>query len=180
MKKLLTLLGSVAIVGSSAAVAVACENRPFSALVKKSTESKPQTLDSSPEGIDGMVGDQPRDEDAIRKELEEKLREAKETVNKTMADFRSSQEKYSKLTAKYHRNGTGIDSTKADEIDKAESELGEAMRKYHAAKQKLEELKDYASNNGIIVEPKKEDQAGKEKEKVEPKKEDQAGKEKKK
>nr|VZK65393.1 hypothetical protein MF5292_00568 [Mycoplasma feriruminatoris]VZR75536.1 hypothetical protein MF5294_00566 [Mycoplasma feriruminatoris]VZR97955.1 hypothetical protein MF5293_00564 [Mycoplasma feriruminatoris] len=39
MKKLLTLLGSVAIVGSSAAVAVACETRALSSLVRRNGET---------------------------------------------------------------------------------------------------------------------------------------------
>ncbi|WP_265510068.1 lipoprotein [Mycoplasma mycoides] len=35
IKKLLTLLGSVAVIGSTAAVAIACEGKPLSVVISK-------------------------------------------------------------------------------------------------------------------------------------------------
>ncbi|WP_347938190.1 lipoprotein [Mycoplasma feriruminatoris] len=72
MKKLLTLLGSVAIVGSSAAVAVACENRPFT--FKASGEVKPQ---SQPQGDEVMLGDQPGAGEVSKEELIKELEKKK-------------------------------------------------------------------------------------------------------
>nr|VZS00425.1 hypothetical protein MF5582_00590 [Mycoplasma feriruminatoris] len=74
MKKLLTLLGSVAIVGSSAAVAVACENRPFSFKVKGEGTVTPE---NAAQNSDAMVGDQPSVGEMSKEELINELEKKK-------------------------------------------------------------------------------------------------------
>ncbi|WFQ95273.1 lipoprotein [Mycoplasma feriruminatoris] len=161
MKKLLTLLGSVAIVGSSAAVAVACETRPFTVRVNG-------RADVTPESSDVMVGDQPSVElsrEQLIEELDKKEKELKQKLGE-------ASRKYSGLTKKAGQ-GPIQDQNLADEIDKAEAEVATISREYTEVANKLKELKGLSTETPKAEPGKEKEKAepGKEKEKAEPGKE---------
>ncbi|WP_369024683.1 lipoprotein, partial [Mycoplasma capricolum] len=122
MKKLLTLLSSIGMVASPAAIAVACENKiPAISLntdnttsVKEKNETQPKEKQSEKaESVPQL--DQPSLEKSINKDKKEQLEEAKQAVKEA--------EEKAKLAKERYRNAfqTGSNSKEnLDEIDEAQ------------------------------------------------------------
>ncbi|CBW54101.1 Hypothetical protein, predicted lipoprotein [Mycoplasma mycoides subsp. capri LC str. 95010] len=160
MKKLLTLLGSVAVIGSTAAVAIACEGKPFTAL-KKGIESdiKSQNSEAS-ENREKMLADQPAEGE--NENLEKEIEEAEKAVKEAEKGLRKANQDYQDALKKGKPYETGNQDGKApkditDEIDKTEGELKNAIQKLKEAKEKLEKLKP--TNKELKSETSKEPKA---------------------
>ncbi|WP_265496738.1 lipoprotein [Mycoplasma mycoides] len=163
MKKLLTLLGSVAVIGSTAAVAIACEGKPLSVVVNKEAgkESKAQTLESTEktksEG-ENEVG-QPNNGETAK--LKKQIGEAEKAVEDAKKDYAEAKENQRKANQNYQnaleKGKPYKEKEKAgqvpkeiwDEIQKTENELSSVAKKYteaelklKAAKEKLQKLRD--------------------------------------
>ncbi|KEZ18632.1 lipoprotein [Mycoplasma capricolum] len=142
MKKLLTLLGSVGLVASTTAIAVACKNKiPAISLSTDKNSNKEKSEDqlkekSSKRTENAPQADQPKveelDEDAKKKEVDE----AKEAVKKAEEKFKLAQEKYKNALKKGDRSKEKT----LDEIDATQEEFEKTLKDLEVAKKNLEKL----------------------------------------
>ncbi|WP_265503568.1 lipoprotein, (VlcA) [Mycoplasma mycoides] len=135
-------MGSVAVIGSTAAVAIACEGKTLTAL-KKGIESdiKSQNSEAS-ENREKMLADQPSEKENLEKEV----KEAEKTVEEAKKGLRKANQDYQDALKKGKPYEAGDQVGKApkditDEIDKTGGELKKAIQKLEEAKEKLEKLK---------------------------------------
>ncbi|WP_434324986.1 lipoprotein [Mycoplasma capricolum] len=142
MKKLLTLLGSVGLVASTSAIAVACENKiPAISLSTDKNGVKEKSDDQLEEKLSEKVGSAPQADQSIvdksAKEVKKKeIDEAKEAVKKAEEKSKLAQEKYKDALKK----GDRFKTETLDEIDATQEEFEKALKDLEAAKKKLEEL----------------------------------------
>ncbi|KKW61345.1 lipoprotein [Mycoplasma capricolum] len=142
MKKLLTLLGSVGLVASTSAIAVACENKiPAISLSTDKNGVKEKSDDQLEEKLSEKVGSAPQADQSIvdksAKEVKKKeIDEAKEAVKKAEEKSKLAQEKYKDALKK----GDRFKTETLDEIDVTQEEFEKALKDLEAAKKKLEEL----------------------------------------
>ncbi|QVK06302.1 lipoprotein [Mycoplasma mycoides] len=153
MKKLLTLLGSVAVIGSTAAVAIACEGKPLKTLVSKNEEqSKPQTLESKQEAgtesenegkTEKLQADDANVNRTAQKSKREELKELQEEVKKAREESRIANQKYQDAIRKgeeEQRNKKEVSKETGKEIDETESEAFKASLRSKELEKKLKKL----------------------------------------
>ncbi|WP_409260602.1 lipoprotein [Mycoplasma mycoides] len=139
IKKLLTLLGSVAVIGSTAAVAIACEGKPLSVVKKehkeetKTLESKKE-LESDSEKLQAGQSGEFSEKASYEEEKKELLKKEKELKQK----LRDANQKYQDLIKEYGKGP--LDTEKGKKLDKVESELEKANNDYENIKKEFEKL----------------------------------------
>lgn len=148
MKKLLTLLGSVAVIGSTAAVAIACEGKPLSVVVKKAADSG--TLSQKSEQSDEARQDSSTEKSAgssdVGKTSEEEMKKELEEVEKAYEDakkeLREANQKYQDALkeGEPYKDKGNLPQTIADKIDKSEQALGLVNKKFTEIEKKWKEL----------------------------------------
>lgn len=136
MKKLLTLLGSVGLVASTATVAIACEDKPLTInLGKEKAKSKP-TNQVSEKAENPPQADQPIVGESTDKNKEQELKEAKEAIKKAKEKLRLANKEYNEALKKG-------DSSKKETIDKIyeiEKELTKSGQELKEAEEKLKKI----------------------------------------
>ncbi|WP_265494530.1 lipoprotein, (VlcB) [Mycoplasma mycoides] len=145
-------MGSVAVIGSTAAVAIACEGKTFSKIVNKSGTPEAQALESKQEA-EAEIEKKPNkpggsDESTqdLRKQVsdaEEAVKEAEKEATKAKQNLRDANQKYQDALKKGTESGkTPLDPEIGKEIDRTESEVSNADKKAKEAEQKLKNAKD--------------------------------------
>ncbi|WP_369525658.1 lipoprotein [Mycoplasma mycoides] len=147
IKKLLTLLGSVAVIGSTAAVAIACEGKTLGVVVKNAgtPEVKDQKQILSEESSDeGKSASQPG-KNANNEEFKKQLGEAEKLVKEKEEKVKQASRKYSEASNKgrpYEQGSGNAPKEIVDKINESEKELLKAQNELKDAKHKLFGLRD--------------------------------------
>ncbi|QVK02390.1 lipoprotein [Mycoplasma mycoides subsp. capri] len=148
MKKLLTLLGSVAVISSTAAVAIACEGKPLSLTIKSDSKELKNQLESSAEESNGEAknkaqGDEPGTSEEDKEKLNEELEKAKKDFEDAKKESRLVNQSYQDALKKgkpYEEKPGTLPREISKEIDDAENKVKEVNQKLVEAKEKLEKL----------------------------------------
>ncbi|WP_434329487.1 lipoprotein [Mycoplasma capricolum subsp. capricolum] len=136
MKKLLALLGSVGLVVSTAAVAVACEDKPFTInLGKEKPKSKPtnqvsEKVESAPQA------DQPIEDKSVKETKKKEIDDAKEAVKKAKEKLRLANRGYVEALKK----GDTSKKETIDQIHETEKELTKSAQELKEAEEKLKKI----------------------------------------
>ncbi|WP_369525680.1 lipoprotein [Mycoplasma mycoides] len=153
IKKLLTLLGSVAVIGSTAAVAIACEGKTLGVVVKNAgtpeVKDQKQILseESSDEGRQDSSTEKSAGSPSVGKNSEEEMKKELEEVEKAYKDakkeLRDANQKYQDALkeGKPYENKGNLPPTIADKIDKAEQALTLVNKKFTEIEKKWKRTK---------------------------------------
>ncbi|UZK63956.1 lipoprotein, (VlcA) [Mycoplasma mycoides subsp. capri] len=132
-------------IGSTAAVAIACENRPFTVKVNGQAEVTPE---SASQNSELMVGDGPKAgeiDESENSKLKKQIDDAAKTVKEKEERVKQASRKYSEASNKgrpYEQGNGNAPKDIVDKINETEKELLKAQKELETAKQKLQKLRD--------------------------------------
>ncbi|WP_434335079.1 lipoprotein [Mycoplasma capricolum subsp. capricolum] len=150
MKKLLTLLGSIGMVASTAAIVVACENKipAISLNTDNTTDIKEKVENQSKEKQSKGTESAPQTDQSnvgklINENKKKQLEEAEQALKEAEKKAKLAKEKYRMALeeAKKHKKDTPLYNQAIDKIDAAQDGVTVAENDLKAAQEKVAELK---------------------------------------
>ncbi|WP_434342393.1 lipoprotein [Mycoplasma capricolum] len=148
MKKLLALLGSVGLVASTTAIAVACKNKiPVISLSTDKNGAKEKSEDQlkdkpSEKAESAPQTDQPKVEELDEETKKKEVDEAKEAVKKAEESEKSAKVRYRKAHERAKLEKDKPSNETLDEIEAATEELLNAQKELKIFRDKLQKLEN--------------------------------------